>query len=161
MARASADARASLASGAARPFGMGSVCGGGTSLVLECPLLAISGWLVSCSARCASASQTSVNAVDQHDDEIAGCGQIDASVCGRDLVGHGVDAIRGQAGIEHGLPQQGGHLAAGPAARVVVLADDDLVEGLSRQQCEGADVLVAAVAGDGDDADGARRPRRA
>ena len=99
------------------------------------------------------------DAVDEHDDEITGRGQVDAGVGGRDLVGHGVDAIRGQAGIEHGLPQQGGHLAASPAARIVILADDDLVEGLTCQQAEGTGIFVAAVSGNSDDADAAWRRR--
>jgi hypothetical protein len=80
-------------------------------------------------------------------------------VCGRDLVGHGVDAILGEAGIEHGLAQQGGHLSASPAARILVLTDDDLVEDLSSQQPKGANILVAAISRNGDDADAARRPR--
>ena len=52
----------------------------------------------------------------------------------RDLVGHGVDSIRGQANIEHGtVAKATGYFGARPR-RFSFLADDDLIEGLTGQQ---------------------------
>src|SRR5215216_4137950 len=59
VALCSRDACDSLA-GTARPFGTGGCSGDGMALVEEYPLPASTGWFASCSARCASASQTRV-----------------------------------------------------------------------------------------------------
>ena len=64
----------------------------------------------------------------------------------------------------HALGDVAGGLAGRPAAQVLVLADDDLVERAGGDRPVLALVLVAAVAGDADDADrpaGPRRRRRA
>ena len=69
-----------------------------------------------------------------------------------------------RAGGLDALGDQLGGVAARPAAVVLVLADDDLVEVAGRHPAELEDVLVAAVAGGGDDADapaGDRSPRAA
>src|SRR5687768_25471 len=85
-------------------------------------------------------------AVGHQDYQVVARGAGDRLPCRLDLVEDDVDlAIAATAGRDRAC-EQIGDLAAAATAWVVVLADDDLVEGARSQAAEGVDVVVAPVA---------------